>query len=470
MKLKFLNLILCLLACKYMNSEALHKENIKVAIIGGGIGGSSAAYYLLKNENINVDIYERRDRVGGRVYSQKVLNETQNFGASFLLKENQVIYKMITDLNVTVKPAEDEDGTNLGIFNDKSILLTLGTYDMINMFKVIWRYGLFSPLKGKKIIQQHLEKFNKIYDLLNNKNTSNTLHELLQKTENEYLMTSTIGDYLKQNGVGAKFVDELYNAVIAGIYNQHQEVNAYAGIVALIGSNNSPLSIVGGNDLLVKRIIEDNQANTNFKLFLNTTIIEISRNSSIFILKDSLGNENEYDIVIIACPIVQTNITFTNIIIKKNNNSPDKFIAPHLTYVKGSQNPKYFGLKSDESLPKTLISTDKNKGTLIQIAYFKDDIYKLVSEIELSEEQLESEGYFNKGVEIILKHSWNFAYPQFTHYSQNDLENLPEFVLEKNIYYINAIEVAASCMELSMISARNIVNIIENQIQRITNK
>ena len=444
------------------NYIIITQDFIKVAIVGAGIGGSSAAYYILKNKNFSVDIYERRDRVGGRVFSQKVMNQTENLGASFLLKENQVIFKMINDLNLSTQFAEEDSDGSIGIFNNKSILLTLGESDIINVIKVIWRYGIFAPLKSKAIITKHLEKFNKIYELLNKKNTSTSLYELLQKTENEYLITTTIGEYLKQNGVNAKYVDELYSAVIAGIYNQHQEVNSYAGFVALIGANNSPLNIVGGNDLLIKKIIESNQKSGRFNLFLNTSITEIVKNNSKFIVKDEFGSEKVYDYIIIACPLIKVNITFTNINIDHKNYYPYKFITPYLAFVKGIPRPEYFNWKNNDILPNTLISTDKHQGIVIQMAYFKEDVYRLVSEIELTEEMIEEKGYFNKGSKIIYRHHWNFAYPQFENFKEN-LKNLPEFILDQNMFYINAIEAAASCMELSMISARNIVNIIENE-------
>ena len=105
------------------NYIIITQDFIKVAIVGAGIGGSSAAYYILKNKNFSVDIYERRDRVGGRVFSQKVMNQTENLGASFLLKENQVIFKMINDLNLSTQFAEEDSDGSIGIFNNKSILL-----------------------------------------------------------------------------------------------------------------------------------------------------------------------------------------------------------------------------------------------------------------------------------------------------------------------------------------------------------
>jgi tryptophan 2-monooxygenase len=48
--------------------------NKKVAIIGAGAGGMSAAYELLKC-GVVADVYEASDRVGGRAWSKNFTNE-----------------------------------------------------------------------------------------------------------------------------------------------------------------------------------------------------------------------------------------------------------------------------------------------------------------------------------------------------------------------------------------------------------
>jgi hypothetical protein len=114
-----------------------------------------------------------------------------------------------------------------------------------------------------------------------------------------------------------------------------------------------------------------------------------------------------------------------------------------------------------------LVTTNKHLGVVIELFLYKDDIYRVVSEQELSEDLLESLGYFSKGVQIIHRFHWDFAYPSYEKFEGN-LTQLPDFILDDNgLYYISAIEAAASCVELSMISARNIVNIIENKISNI---
>jgi hypothetical protein len=89
------------------------------------------------------------------------------------------------------------------------------------------------------------------------------------------------------------------------------------------------------------------------------------------------------------------------------------------------------------------------------------ELYKLQGDNEMSYEKLDKLGLFKKGYEIIYKHHWEFAYPKLLP-ARNSSE-LPEFRIHNKIFYLNAIEVAASCMEMSMISGLNIVKIILNE-------
>jgi monoamine oxidase len=49
---------------------AWSRSNPKIAIIGGGIAGLNAAYYL-KKAGLTATVYEARNRVGGRIHSVK---------------------------------------------------------------------------------------------------------------------------------------------------------------------------------------------------------------------------------------------------------------------------------------------------------------------------------------------------------------------------------------------------------------
>jgi hypothetical protein len=63
---------------------------------------------------------------------------------------------------------------------------------------------------------------------------------------------------------------------------------------------------------------------------------------------------------------------------------------------------------------------------------------------------------------LIYSQEWKYAYPQL---NPVDIHDLPDFEIDKNVYHINAIEKASSCMELILISSKNIANIITNKLK-----
>jgi len=464
-------IILIQLVCILIDISVIN--SVRVAIIGSGIGGSSAAYYLLKNSfsnnsilsDLKVDIYEKNDRVGGRVYSPVILGEPTNLGASFLIKENQLITRMINELNITTETSKEADGS-IGIFNNRTILFEIGYSDISDIAKIVWRYGLFSPLMFKYILSEKLKLFQNTYKSLDNKITFNTLKEFLLHQNFQDLVSKTTKELLRSYYISESYIDELVNTIIVGIYNQHSEINAYAGMIALIGSGNTPLDIVGGNDVLIKTIIATNKVDERFNIFMETSVTEVvksvSTNATKYTIKSDKGISEEYDIVIIACPILKTGIKFsTNIVIPDKDLGPSIFVAPYSIFVRGLLNKSYFSLAETDAVPNTLLTDDKSKNIVIQLGTVSENVYRITSVVEITPEMLVDGGYFLSINEVIEKHHWDFAYPQFV--SIKDLDNLPSFVLDEGLYYINAIESAGSCMELSMISARNIVNIIEKK-------
>ena len=54
---------------------------MKIAVVGSGISGLSAAYYLSKKHH--VDLYEKEDRFGGHSHTMDL-----NFGTKKIIKEN----------------------------------------------------------------------------------------------------------------------------------------------------------------------------------------------------------------------------------------------------------------------------------------------------------------------------------------------------------------------------------------------
>jgi prenylcysteine oxidase/farnesylcysteine lyase len=422
----------------------------RVAIIGAGIGGASAAHYLLKNNNIKVDLFEKDGNVGGRVQSKEFNGQMINVGASFFIKDNKLIYDLIKELGVEINSTENlKSKQQTSIVSGHDILVNLSNNKYINIIKFLWRYGL-SPLYVKFLIDGHVKQFVKIYDMLESGRTFDTLADFIKAIGLPQLTNYTIEEYLLKNGIDQLYIDEVVNAFVHGIYNQDKTINAFAGFITLAGSGNETFEITKGNNYLIQAVADKLAPNANFKLYLNTKIDTIRKDNKKFYIGDT-----EYDRVILASPLEKTGIKFQNITI--NNTLPHYFKDTHVTVVEGSVNPAYF--KNSTVTPNTFISNNKNITENVSDLIYRADNMSTIQ----GDNGVPDLGFpiLNEGYTVLYRKYWDFGYPDFKKYS---IDELPSFTLDKGLYYINGIETAGSCQELSMIAARNIVNIIEKEL------
>jgi len=76
--------------------------NNTIGIVGGGLAGLTAAYYLVKND-YNVVIYEGNNRLGGRVYSGKFPNgQIYENGGELIDSTHKDLLHLIKELNLKV--------------------------------------------------------------------------------------------------------------------------------------------------------------------------------------------------------------------------------------------------------------------------------------------------------------------------------------------------------------------------------
>ena len=162
---------------------------MKIAVIGSGIAGLSAAYYLSKNHE--VDLFEKEDHFGGHSYTVEISNKEDNpinVDIGFIVfnhstypnlinffKENEVeIEKSNMSFSVSVKDTLIEYcGNGLkGIFSNKSNLLNFKFIKMfieiIKFYKNNENYNLSDEkiTLGEHLKKQKLSKFFIEYHLI----------------------------------------------------------------------------------------------------------------------------------------------------------------------------------------------------------------------------------------------------------------------------------------------------------------
>ena len=88
----------------------LHNQDCKIAIVGGGIGGVSAAYALLRSGYRNVTIYEARDKLGGNAKTHVWQNHNHSITTGLSVLAWPVIFRnyihLLKELNLETTTVE----------------------------------------------------------------------------------------------------------------------------------------------------------------------------------------------------------------------------------------------------------------------------------------------------------------------------------------------------------------------------
>ncbi|MDP3956117.1 MAG: NAD(P)/FAD-dependent oxidoreductase [bacterium] len=86
-----------------MLSQEKMPKKLRIAVIGSGIAGLSAAY-TLKKGGVDVCVYEKNDRPGGRMYSIKQDNLTFDCGANFFVDAYKTMKLYANELQIEWVP------------------------------------------------------------------------------------------------------------------------------------------------------------------------------------------------------------------------------------------------------------------------------------------------------------------------------------------------------------------------------
>ena len=203
------------------------------------------------------------------------------------------------------------------------------------------------------------------------------------------------------------------------------------------------------------------------RVFLNQHIRSIKKDvneEKVVYYLHSFGDENSelpYDAVIVAAPI---EVPKCYIECNKCSDWPNlatlgRYQQTVASFIQGHINFKHFGLENEEDLPTVLFTTENASlpfstiGEQITTAGEKIEppIYKVFSrEVLLDDTVKELFDVKNKKFHPERVHvSW-LAYPKY-----DPPEKFLPFTLDEGVFYVNAIERAASAMEMSAIGGRN---------------
>ncbi|KAG2392824.1 hypothetical protein C9374_011549 [Naegleria lovaniensis] len=318
------------------NSSPISTHNtptIRVAIIGSGISGSGAAYFLsdlydrldlnsspLSPEPLNHDndstilkpplefiLYERNDELGGRLKEinlfPNIHDETNPYkysfevGGSSLILENKYALQLVDRFGLTLKEPHFED-IRIGIWNgdEKQIVFCESRSWWKTMIKGAWRYDFGIPLYLlKRNVNYYLSqnRFLKIYELqqvpqegkissedVKKVYTWEETSEFLKETGMQELTTQTFYEFARNNWIQERFVKEYCDSILRINYMTSSEtISAFAGIVGLAGAVSDFRQVLHGTSQLPKNCIQALKSK-KLNLKLNHEVSQISYDSA----------------------------------------------------------------------------------------------------------------------------------------------------------------------------------------------
>ncbi|EFB41694.1 hypothetical protein pah_c026o146 [Parachlamydia acanthamoebae str. Hall's coccus] len=246
----------------------------KIAVVGAGLAGLTTAYRL-QQKGMDVDVYEARSRVGGRILTAKVRGHIAELGGQNITDggEAKNMRRLIEELDLEL--ISDTVSLNYAYYTGKELIFA----------EQLLRNNPFDPenlrIKLNKLMQESTTMRDVLRGILEEENP-------LYKTLAVRLAGYEGATIEKLSPI---YTETLYHMLLGGLSAVHQG----AGIETYIDL----LSIKGGNALLPEKLAQKLEG----KLHLNTPLKRVSKNlDHTFALTFQDDQIVTADILVLAIP------------------------------------------------------------------------------------------------------------------------------------------------------------------------
>ncbi|KAG4433756.1 hypothetical protein IFR05_010755 [Cadophora sp. M221] len=379
----------------------------RVAIIGAGLAGATASYYLHDSirelHDIDITIFESSLKIGGRIKSVKYRGRTIEIGAPAASTHDWCFLRAMKD--VVLAPKEpDWDWKfhimrTVGVWNGAGFVST-GPHEprcstwwelmkmvwregrtawllrkvslphWVEVGKLMWKYGL-SPWTFERATLSDLKTWDSFgADLCSRQtHTFGSLNSELRRAGLPGEVLGSAGSYFRSLNLSAAFLNEVIEPYARARFGQNLEnVRGFAAEIAYREFFSRSVAVSDGNYRLVDRLITLSRAHLN----LNSRIKEIRNGHSkrYSLLSESHSAENtvveqweEFDAVVIATPLQLGGIVFDGSLnIKLPLEPSPPFLERHITHFVSEHypSPNFFNLSSSTHLPNSILTTANN--------------------------------------------------------------------------------------------------------------
>jgi len=440
----------------------------RVGIIGAGIGGTSASYFLSKLlPGAEITVFEK-DEVGGRLATVEVNGRRYESGGAIIHEANRYMVEYLDLCGLKKrKPPADERFT---LHKSGEIVFQEWGYSWVDKARMAWKYGVTSLLRLEKFFSDILTNFLGIYEKLEDGIGYATVTNILDAMGSDMvgLTTVTLKEKLALLDLSKDVIDELVTVATRFNYGQMPDtVHAFVGAVGLIGFDKKLWAVEGGNYKVAQCALEMSGAR-----LVRAEVTEVRKSDSdeSFVVKYSSEKSSEmineeFDIVIVAAPLTSDK---TSMLLPLSQVFPGNYHTTVATVIRGNLVAEGIGYKDDNSTTPNNFYLSTNypmwsieKLTPVDYDPTRDQdlppVFKLFSSHQLTDTELAS--MFSE-IELVSVTNW-LAYPSYT-----VSDDLTSFHVTPGMFYTSRIEWAASAMEMSVIAAKNIANMVAQYLDK----
>ncbi|CAH8502188.1 unnamed protein product [Schistosoma bovis] len=474
-------------------------QPFKVAVVGGGIGGASSAYFLRKmfGNKVSITLFEKSGRIGGRIKAVPFCGETCESGASAIHSSNHYMTSFANQFKIPLVPLKNADHRLL-LFKEGYRPVFSNITDQTTFLTPIhlfWRYGL-NLLRAKFYLMARIREFTQIYALQERGECFTSPGLLLKKLSKHFpeMTKCTFAEWMrKEIGLDEKYINELGFGIFSSNYCQNSvDAHAFVGVISSACTVSDVYTIENGAEQIPQKLVEVALAGNPSgapKEFIHATVKKITRtdNDRLRLSYDLADNnkteEGLFDYVILSLPLHQESNISTSDDIKlpslRYHEMCRTFLSGQINYslfdlplkhLKRNQWATFLPISSYYSNEKHPVCSITRLPVKSEDSDLKDGVWSIFSE---SKYILDPKTALSK---LILKYPdddhnrinvvrW-LAYP--TYHPVNDPDtDLGQFKLAPRVYYPNAIELTASCMEMAIIGGRNVALLIANEMKHL---
>lgn len=450
----------------------------RVAVIGSGVAGSSAALFLRRAFDgagvpVEVDVYEAEEKAGGRAKSVRVGGETFNAGAGIFLRANRYVASLADEAGINATVPTHSGFNRLGVWDPdtSSFLFQESEYAAVTGVRALLRYGplVFWSLRDR--VREAVERWERVYGLQARGAAYETPEALLRELGLLRHASQTVAAALRgSRAEGSRLLDEVAYGMAGVNYNGQDlsRMNAFVGMIALapLLAESDALHVREGNELLCEGALRLSGA----RLLAGRRVTEVRQREADgrwTVAAEGGGEEGggaaPYDDVILAAPLVNAGVRVVAADGSEVSTAPrNKFHPVVNTYVRGLVNPGFWKRRTHADMPSQVVVARGSEGGVgTPVNFFsvqrklgeRDFVYKTFSTEPLP--KLFMRFCYRRKTEVV-EHVWDAAYPVY-----DGPAKFTPFVLHPGgVYHAGALESAASAMEVAAVSARNVVNLL----------